>query len=72
MTRVTRSFMIAGLFFILLGASGCTPSYMRKAEGPARVKPPAGKVLVNFLRPTGYGGGVEFLVWVKYTMIGNT
>ncbi len=67
-----RGLIIVGLLLMLLGVSGCAPQYMRVVEGSGLARPPAGKSLVNFVRPTGYGKGDQYMVWDTHELIGNT
>ena len=47
--------------FILCAGCGGLPKYLAKT--PMLTAPPSGKALVNFHRPTGYGGGALYPIF---------
>jgi hypothetical protein len=56
---------------LLLAAPGCGTRYMRPANpGEMYEVPPEGMALVNFHRPSGYGGGREYTVFDSTTFVG--
>ncbi|MCA8959008.1 MAG: hypothetical protein KDC38_00785 [Planctomycetes bacterium] len=59
------------LGLVAIATSACGTPYMREVEGPALASPLSGQSLVNFIRPSGYGGGVDFQVFDRYEFIGN-
>ncbi len=55
--------------------AGCVsaPRFTRLGQpNELLASPPAGKALVNFHRPSGYGGGAEFPVYDRDRLIGNS
>ncbi len=66
-----NSRLIALCALLLLAAPGCGTRYMRPANpGEMVVTPPEGKALVNFHRPSNYGGGREYVVFDSFAFIG--
>lgn len=68
---------LTAILFVLvsLGLQSCGGlKYMREpVEGEARLtSAPAGKALVNFHRPSNYGGGQDYEVFDRTELIGNT
>jgi hypothetical protein len=71
---MTRRTVLALSLLLLPGLQGCGGlNFMRRPmEGEAAITtPPAGKTLVNFHRPSGWGGGADFPVFDRETLIGN-
>jgi len=69
--RLVYSIGLVALF--ALQSCGSLP-YMRKPEAnePMLTAPPAGQALVNFHRPSGYGGAQQYPVFDGEKLIGNT
>jgi hypothetical protein len=69
--------MTIRLALILLAAVACagcgTTRFMQNSAAPALTAPPAGQVLVNIFRPSGFAGGQDMLIFdgTAATMIGN-
>lgn len=60
--------LVAALLLTALTACGGT-----RFMGPATAveAPPAGKALVNFHRPSNYGGGADFPIYDRTRLVGN-
>lgn len=65
---------IALAILVSLTFQSCGVRFMRKpAKGEvALVAAPSGKALVNFHRPSGFGGAVDYYVFDQKKLIGNT
>jgi hypothetical protein len=66
---------ILGIVVLAGLSAGCTsvPHFTRAGEPHELLAaPPAGKALVNFHRPSGFGGGVDLPVFDGTTLIGNS
>ncbi len=65
-----RAMALLGL--LLLAAPGCGAPRMREARpDEAITAPPAGKALVNFQRPSDYGGHREYAIFDRTTLLGT-
>jgi len=61
--------VLAVLCFVM---PGCGIKFMKIAPMGAKITtPPEGKTVVNFHRPTSYGGGEPLYVFDRYKFIGN-
>jgi hypothetical protein len=65
MLRLTRGALIVALTLLLVSCGG---KYMTISE--PLPKPSEGKALVNFMRPSSFGGGVEATIWDGENLIG--
>ncbi len=71
---MTRGWVL-GIAVLAALSAGCSsiPNFTRAGEpGELLAAPPAGKALVNFHRPSGYGGGADLPVFDRTTLIGNS
>ena len=63
--------LIALCALLLLAAPGCGTRFMRPANpGEMIVEAPEGKALVNFHRPSSYGGHREYVIFDSFTFVG--
>jgi hypothetical protein len=68
--KMRRLWQGIAVVLLILFVVACAPRHMIKQE-PMQ-NPSAGKAIVNFMRPSSFGGGVQATIWDSDKLIGFT
>jgi hypothetical protein len=66
--KTSRCSLFLGLMVLLVGSCSINRPYM--VDLPVKAAPSEGKVLVNFVRPSGYGSAAKATLWDGDKLIG--